>query len=203
MEGTVAAAGWHPSPANLSYADWRLRAVADFNADARDDLLWHNPATGELYVWFMSGLVVASGSYLSPSAMADTQWQIRGAADFDADGKNDLLWHNQATGELYVWLLDGTIVRSGSYLTPASLADTRWQIRWVADFDGDGKADVLWHHQVTGELYVWTLDGTVTTAGSYLTPPAMPDAAWPVSGHPPDSSREHKNPTVLMTPGVK
>src|SRR6516165_12133533 len=32
---------------------------------------------------------------------------------------------------------------------------------------------------------------------------SMPDTAWPVGGHPPGSSREHKNPTVLMPPEVK
>jgi hypothetical protein len=31
----------------------------------------------------------------------------------------------------------------------------------------------------------------------------MPGTTWPVGGHPPGFSREHKNPTVLMPPEVK
>ena len=27
-----------------------------------------------------------------------------------------------------------------------------------ADLDGDGKADILWHHQGTGDLYVWLIE---------------------------------------------
>ena len=34
------------------------------------------------------------------------------------------------------------------------------------DFNGDGSSDLLWHHQVTGELYVWLLSGTVAAKGS-------------------------------------
>ena len=49
---------------------------------------------------------------------------------------------------------------SGSYLTPKSFSDTRWQIRGVADFNNDGSSDLLWHHQANGRLYVWFLDGT-------------------------------------------
>ena len=181
LSGTAAAAGAYLTPRGVADLRWQVRAVADFDGDTQPDVLWRNLETGELYVWFMTGTTVTSGSYLTPPALADPDWEIRAAADFNADGKTDLLWHNQVTGELYVWLLDGTTIASGSYLTPASFADTRWQIRGVADFDGDGKPDVLWHNQVTGELYVWLLDGTVATAGSYLTPPAVPDSAWRIA----------------------
>ncbi len=78
-------------------------------------------------------------------------------ADFDADGKLDLLWHNQTTGDLYVWLMDGLAV-DGRLLPDAE--DLRGHA--VADprasrtSSGDGQADVLWHHQGTsGDLYVW------------------------------------------------
>ena len=70
-----------------------------------------------------------------------------------------MLWHHQLSGDLYVWYLDGTVTTSGSYLTPRSFADTRWQIRGVCDFNTDGKHDVLWHHEVSGDLYVWFLTG--------------------------------------------
>ena len=69
---------------------------------------------------------MTSGSYLTPSRFTDTQWQIRGLADFNGDARKDILWHHQGTGHLYVWHLEGTVVTAGSYLTPSRFADTRW-----------------------------------------------------------------------------
>jgi len=28
------------------------------------------------------------------------------------------------------------------------------------DLDGDGKADIVWHHATTGEVSAWLMDGT-------------------------------------------
>lgn len=66
------------------------------------------------------------------------------------------------------------------YLTPKSFSDTRWQIRRVMDMNGDGQPDILWHHQVTGDLYLRSLNGTVTTSGSYLTPKIFADTRWQI-----------------------
>ena len=153
--------------------------VADFDHDGKPDILWHHQGTGDLYVWCMSGTVV-TGSYLNPSRFADTHWQIRGVVDLTKDGKPDLLWHHQGTGDLYVWAMDGTVVTWGSYLKPSRFADTNWQIRRVADFNGDGQLDLLWHHQATGELYVWFMDGLAVTGGSDLTPAAFSDVQWQI-----------------------
>ena len=49
-------------------------------------------------------------------------------ADFDRDGNQDLLWHHQGTGDLYVWFMNGTVVTRGSYLTPSRFADTNWKV---------------------------------------------------------------------------
>ena len=68
----------------------------------------------------------------------------------------------------------------GSYLTPKSFADTSWKIRAVADFNGDGQSDLLWHNQANGYLYAWFLNGTVTASGSYLTPNRFADTSWKI-----------------------
>ena len=175
--------GSYLTPQSFSDTLWQIRGVADFDRDGNQDILWHHQGTGDLYVWRLGGLkgvVVQGGSYLNPSRFADTLWQIRAVIDFTKDGKPDLLWHHQGNGDLYLWAMDGYAVKWGSYLTPSRFADTRWQIRRVADFNADGQLDLLWHHQTNGQLYVWMLQNLVTTAGSYLTPSAFTDVRWQI-----------------------
>ena len=180
LQGTVTTAGSYLTPKSFSDTNWQIRGLADFDRDGKVDVLWHHRLTGDLYVWSLDGTVTTAGSYLTPKSFSDTRWQIRAVGDFDGDHQPDILWHHQVTGDLYVWYLNGTVTVAGSYLTPKSFADTRWQIRRVVDLNGDDKPDVLWHHQVTGDLYVWFLDGTVTTSGSYLTPKSFTDTRWQI-----------------------
>ena len=60
--------------------------------------------------------------------MADTNWKLRGAADFDQDGMSDLFWQNTATGHLSVWLMNGATVRTMLAPTPGLMADHAWRI---------------------------------------------------------------------------
>ena len=181
MNGAVVASGASLSPSLVGDTAWQVRGLADFDGDGKLDLLWHNQRTGDLYVWLMNGLAVNRGVPLTPSRFADTLWQIRGVADLNGDRRPDLVWHHQATGDLYVWYMNGTAVASGSYLTPSRFADTRWQIRAVVDMNRDGQPDLVWHHQKTGEVYVWFLSGTSVSWGSYLSPAGCPDAQWKVA----------------------
>jgi hypothetical protein len=48
--------------------------------------------------------------------------------DFNADGKPDILWQNQTSGDLYVWFMDGTSLTTGSFLSPSRVADVNWKI---------------------------------------------------------------------------
>jgi hypothetical protein len=54
-----------------------------------------------------------------------------------------------------VWLLDGPhVIGSG---VPGA-AGTDWTVAGMADFNGDGKGDVLWRH-TSGTVAVWLLNG--------------------------------------------
>src|SRR5205809_4534493 len=77
--------------------------------------------------------------------------------DFDGDCKSDVLWRNSATGEDYLWLMNGRTIATGGYLRTVS--DPAWQIVGTGDFDGDGKADILWRNAVTGENYIYLMNG--------------------------------------------
>jgi hypothetical protein len=157
-----------------------LAGSGDFNRDGKADLLWHNNATGQTILWAMDGKDVVSGSGELPRVSAP--WQIVGVGDFNGDGYPDLLWRNLVDGQDSIWLLKGTEVQLGSAALP-QISDMNWKIAAVADFDGDGKSDVLWHNEVTGLTVVWRMDGSSLIGSSPLSrqlPPAFHVAA--VSG---------------------
>ena len=95
MNGTTT--DFQGSPATVSDLNWEIKGVGDFNGDGSSNILWRNSSTGEVYIWLMNGLNVASQGSLGK---VDQNWQIKRTGDFDGDGKADILWRNAITGQL-------------------------------------------------------------------------------------------------------
>jgi hypothetical protein len=135
-------------------------AGLDLNADGKSDILWQQPATGDLWVWFMNG-TNATGT---ASIGGPTTWRVPAAADFNGDGRPDILWQNPATGELWVWFMNGTAQIGAAPLG----GGTTWRVVGTGDFNGDGKPDVLWQEPNSGDLWVWFMNGTIQTGAAPL-----------------------------------
>lgn len=56
--------------------------------------------------------------------------------------------------------------------------DQQWQIRGVADINGDSKPDLVWQHAGNGQLAAWLYDGTTRIGTPNLQ--AEPDLNWRV-----------------------
>lgn len=165
---------------------WQLKGVGDFNADGKDDIAWQNVSSGKVAVWCMDGVTATSS--LDTGVVNDgiaVEWAFIGAGDFDADGKDDLIWTRTDNRKTAVWLLDGA---SGTDTIDTGVVkdamSTAWTPRTIGDFNGDGKADVLWMRTDTGKVAVWCMDGTKTT--DQLTTGVVKDAmstSWAVQGN--------------------
>ena len=57
----------------------------------------------------MNGTSFLSGVYLGTNP--GSSWHVKGAEDFNGDGKADILWQDDS-GQAMVWLMNGTTVMS-------------------------------------------------------------------------------------------
>lgn len=151
--------------------EWLPAGIADLDGDGRDDIVWRHAATGEVWAWFMDGLVIASQGSLG--ALDPAPWTLVAVADLDGDRKADLLWRH-ASGDTWAWRLDG-----GRYVAGASLGapGPEWSPQAVADFDGDGKADIVWR-RTDGAIWLWKVNGLAVAAQA---PIANPGPAWTIA----------------------
>jgi hypothetical protein len=163
--------------------------MGDFNLNGIADILWHNGTTGANEQWLLGpgGTFAASQSINHALDTKDsTGWRGVGQADFNLDGKSDILWHNGTTGATQIWFMNGTERLSFADL-PSSLniADsTGWRIAATGDFDQDAKPDILWRHGPTGAMQVWYMDGaTRISFGDFDSPLLRADSTgWTIVG---------------------
>src|SRR5437667_8354085 len=73
---------------------------------------------------------------------------------------------------------NGSAIRAEGYLR--QVADLNWKVVGVGDFDGDGKADILWRNSSSGQNYVYLMNGTAILTEGYLR--TVADPAWQVKG---------------------
>jgi probable HAF family extracellular repeat protein len=184
--GTVTCQGQTVAPD----ASWKIAGTADFNADGAADMLWRQDGSGALALWQMQGSKVTASNAITSNGSAvapDASWSVAGVGDFTGDSQADILWRQGSTGALTLWSMNGSAVTSSDVLTSngSTVApDASWNVAAIADFNGDGYTDVLWH-QDSGALSMWDMNGSNVASSSQITAGgnvAAPDASWAVAG---------------------
>lgn len=86
----------------------------------------------------------------------DAGWQLKGFADFNGDGKTDVLWSNSQNGHIGAWLMGETTPTCTSIGNVSPNAG--WTFEGLSDFNKDGKTDLLLYNQQTGDVQVWLIN---------------------------------------------
>jgi hypothetical protein len=169
-------------------SSWSVADVADFNNDGNADVLWRS-TSGELIAWTMQGSAITSSTEVTlngATVRPDASWSIAGAGDFNGDGNADLLWRS-AGGELVSWMMDGSAISASADVRSGGAVarpDASWSVAGIGDFNGDGKADVLWRN-ASGEVAAWLMDGSsIVDSGDLKSngTAVRPDATWSIAG---------------------
>jgi len=101
----------------------------------------------------------------------------------------DLLWQNEATGQVLIWRMNGATIAGQDPLP--SVTDPNWRIAGTGDYDGDGHIDILWYYpppsppgdpNLLGSLYMWYLNGVAVQSANPTNPPSEPNTNWRVVG---------------------
>jgi subtilisin len=162
--------------------NWKIRGVGDVDGDGKGDLIWQHDAEGLVALWTMNGSQVTSTRFLSIDRVSDLNWRIAAAADADGDGLADIVWQHQTGGWLAIWFMSGTTVTSTRLLSIDQMPDPNWHIRGAGDADGDGKGDLIWQNDQTGELALWLLNGSIVLGQTSLSIDRVADTNWKVAG---------------------
>ena len=165
--------------------------IADFNSDGKPDIFWSYAASqsaGYRRLWLNRGAIPNPDDFIEDAAtlFAETvnvagidgaygaQMSGPHILDYNGDGKADFLFFYPDNNGVHIRFGhgDGTFIYTGARLGGV------WGNGWtpyIADFNGDGKPDILWNYaasQYAGYRQMWRTDGvsndTVSSATSGL-----------------------------------
>ena len=147
----------------------------DFLEDGTSDLLLRN-ADGTIAFWNN-----ATGSPRTILGTADPSWDVIGVGDYNGDRNSDILFRHQGDGAIGYWKIYRGAVAGWVPLTTSFGTD--WQVvssRRHADFDGDGRDDILLR-KADGTLAMLLITGATSTSVQPVDLGAS-DPTWTVEG---------------------
>ena len=162
--------GFRPAPGNPFAVGYGVTAVAvgDFNGDGRQDLATANNGSDNVTVLLGDGLGGFTPAHGSPFALGGSALSLA-VGDFNGDGKSDLAVSFSYPAGVTIMLGDGN---GGFTVAAGSPFGTGTNPYYLAagDFNGDGKADVVFVDRDTDTLTVLLGDGS----GGLTTAPGSP-----------------------------
>ncbi len=148
-----------------SNTNLHIIGAGDFTGDGNIDLAVHNSVTGSLRIWEMDGHMHRTAN-ISVVSSSNTNLQGVAVGDLNGDDKPDILFHNSTTGNVRVWLMNGTTKASNELV--ANSSNTNLKVRGILDVDADGQNDIFWQNRSTGAVILWKMNGYTKDGGNIV-----------------------------------
>jgi hypothetical protein len=115
--------------------NWYPNAVADYDLDGSNDVVWHGPGCASVTIWKMDGPTWVSTAY---EPIVNDAFRVVGAGYFGDGAEPKPVWWQANESTLAFWNMMGftTMDHSKTGLAPG------WDVWGVADFDDDGISDL-------------------------------------------------------------
>jgi FG-GAP-like repeat len=149
-----------PTPGEPSKvpSSYQVIAVGDFDGDGYADIAFQSG--NSVILWFLKNGELRS---TSTTTVPDNsgKWFVSNVGDINNDGKDDIIWRNNASGHLIV-AFGGIYERSHADLTYGNLpnfdAGLDWIVDGLADVDEKGYLDLHWTTSNKGHA-LWKMNG--------------------------------------------
>jgi ELWxxDGT repeat protein len=146
---------------SLPYIDpssgWKIIDSGRFNSSASSDQILLKNYSGQVGFWSLVGETVTE---FSPLSYIDpwSGWRVVGVANFGGTDADDVLLHNDVTGDVGAWISSGSgQVESWSDLPEYSRSGTGKKVAF-GDIDGKGFNNILFGN-ASGQITAWLDSG--------------------------------------------
>lgn len=144
---------------SLSYS---FDGVGDFNGDGFSDTLFRNDSTGDFGFnqTNVSGGSVTGTTYVAIGGSSNS-YKVKAVSDFNGDTVSDILFRNDATGDMgFVFMKSGGTSAGYRGIGGSSPA---YSVVGAGDFNGDGTTDILFRNNSTGDFGFDQINNGVNT----------------------------------------
>lgn len=144
--------------------DWEVKGAFDMNVDGKADIVLVGNVTVNgvkgAYIGYYDGGDTSKWVNIGYLTNTDNiNWNVKVANITGTRGTTSIIWHDQDHGVLGVWT-DGT----DNWIQIKGGFSGDWVLKGAGDFNGDGKAEILFDYQ--GTFYTTDINGNLTNLGT-------------------------------------
>ena len=161
-----------------AHPGWQIEGTGDFTGSGEVGILWQNTSGGDVYLWNPNG----SGGFSGQDLGIHSGWQIEGTGDFNGSGADGILWQNASSGDVVLWNSNGGggfVNEQGFTSEDLGVVGGGWQIAGTGDFSGNGADSILWQNSSSGDVGLWTPNGSGGFANEDL---GVVGGGWRIAG---------------------